>query len=123
MAIRCRKCVFKDIEGNKYPCNNCSEIMDMSGAKSAENYFEQAFIYSMNIASKERLRDRLKQMVKPMTEVYEEYKILDGGYILLTAFLKEKKDIKIYQILDTGEKLVENSVILDKALIHELNEL
>ncbi|MFL0195374.1 hypothetical protein ACJDU8_07315 [Clostridium sp. WILCCON 0269] len=120
MITRCRKCVFKDMEGNKYPCNDCSEIMDMKCTKCVKNYFKQMAEYDENIQSKERLKKKLNEILTPTNnEIHEEYKTLENGNVMLTALLNDNKDIVIYQILDTGKKLIKNVATLDKKLLYK----
>ncbi|BAH07618.1 hypothetical protein [Clostridium kluyveri] len=125
MKTRCRKCIFEDIDGGKYPCNDCSEIMDMKRHKSAESHFEPVDGYNKNIKSKERLKKKLSEVLPSTNKkiIYAEYEELENENIMLTAFLDSGNDIIVYQILDIEEGLVQNMLSLDKDLLHKINKI
>ncbi|APM40197.1 hypothetical protein [Clostridium kluyveri] len=125
MATRCKECIFKDLDGGKYPCNGCSEIMDITGAKCIESHFKTIVKYNKNIRPKERLEDKLNEILTLTNKkmIYVEYKDLKDGNMMLTAFLNNGKDIEVYQIVDAGEELVENVVLLDEDLLHKINKI
>ena len=115
MATRCKECIFRDVDGGKYPCNDCSEIMDIISTKCIESRFKAIVKYNKNVRPKERLED--KKMI------YVEYKNLEDGNMMLTAFFKSGKDITVYQIVDTGESLVQNVVLVEKELLGKIKTM
>jgi len=125
MATRCKECIFKNLDGGKYPCNNCSEIMDITGAKCIESHFKTIVKYNKNVRPKERLEDKLNEILTFTNKkmIYVEYKDLEDGNMMLTVFLNNGKNIEVYQIVDAGEELVENVVLLDGNLLHKINEI
>ncbi|WP_368490160.1 hypothetical protein [Clostridium sp. BJN0013] len=125
MTTRCRKCIFKDVDGGKYPCSDCSEIMDMNSTKCTESHFKQIVEYNKNIRPKERLKQKLNEILVSTNKeiIYGKYKALEDGNMMLTAFLNDDEDVTLYQIVDTGESLVQNVVWLDKDLLHKINKL
>lgn len=125
MATRCKECIFKNLDGGKYPCNNCSEIMDITGAKCIESHFKTIVKYNKNVRPKERLEDKLNEILTLTNKkmIYVEYKDLEDGNMMLTVFLNNGNDIEVYQIVDAGEELVENVVLLDENLLHKINKI
>lgn len=125
MTTRCKECIFKDVDGGKYPCNDCSEIMDITGVKCIESHFKTIVKYNKNVRPKERLEDKLNEIVTLTNKkmIYTEYKDLEDGNMMLTAFLKSSKCISVYQIVDEGEELVENVVLLDEELLHKISKI
>ncbi|BAH07687.1 hypothetical protein CKR_2636 [Clostridium kluyveri NBRC 12016] len=125
MDTKCKECIFKNLDGGKYPCNNCSEIMDITGAKCIESHFKTIVKYNKNVRPKERLEDKLNEILTLTNKkmIYVEYKDLEDGNMMLTVFLNNGKDIEVYQIVDAGEELVENVVLLDENLLHKINKI
>lgn len=125
MSTRCGKCIFKDLDGGKYPCNDCTEIMDMNSTKCTVNHFKPIVEYNKNIRPKERLEQKLNEILtltgKKM--IYAEYENLEDGNMMITAFFKSGKYIEVYQIVDIGEELVQNVVLLDKELLRKINKM
>lgn len=124
MGTRCNECIFKDIQGNKYPCNNCNEIMDMRSMKHMKNHFEQ-IDEEKNNKSKERLREKLNNIAASLNKevIYEEYKVMKDRNMKLTAFLNCGNDIAIYQIVDAGEELDLNMVSIQKNLLERVRKM
>ena len=125
MATRCKECIFRDVDGGKYPCNDCSEIMDIISTKCIESRFKAIVKYNKNVRPKERLEDKLNEILTLTNKkmIYVEYKNLEDGNMMLTAFLNDGNDITIYQIVDTGEELVQNVVSVEKDLLGRIKTM
>ncbi|WP_373845444.1 hypothetical protein [Clostridium sp.] len=125
MTTRCKECIFKDVDGGKYPCNDCSEIMDISGAKCIESHFKAMVKYNKNARPKERLEHKLNEISILIDEeiIHAEYESLEDGNMMLTAFFEYSKGINIYQIVDTGEELIQNVVSVEKDLLGKMREM
>ncbi|WP_368490177.1 hypothetical protein [Clostridium sp. BJN0013] len=125
MATRCKECIFRDVDGGKYPCNDCSEIMDIISTKCIESRFKAIVKYNKNVRPKERLEDKLNEILTLTNKkmIYVEYKNLEDGNMMLTAFFKSGKDITVYQIVDTGESLVQNVVLVEKELLGKIKTM
>ena len=125
MATRCKECIFRDVDGGKYPCNDCSEIMDITSIKCIESRFKAIVKYNKNVRPKERLEDKLNEILTLTNKkmIYVEYKNLEDGNMMLTAFFKSGKDITVYQIVDTGESLVQNVVLVEKELLGKIKTM
>ena len=121
--IRCKQCVFKDNEGNKYPCVICSEIINY---KTTTNYFKSIYDDENNTITpetKKRLTERLHTLTSFGAKAFSKFTILDENTILLTAFtVNENEDIVIFQITDRNKELKENVILVDKYLFEEFNQ-
>ncbi|AGK96510.1 hypothetical protein [Clostridium pasteurianum] len=121
--IRCKQCVFKDTEGNKYPCIICREIIDY---KTTTNYFKSIYDNENNIImseTKRRLKERLSALAPLESKVFSKFTVLNRKSIMLTAFVfNRNKGITIYKIIDRNGELNENVILLDKYLFEELNQ-
>lgn len=120
MGIRCKECVFKDIDGGEYPCNECSEIMDMKRYKdSVKSHFTGWSRENINAikSSKEKLKKRLEDIINPDLKIHAEFSITSNGNVVITAFsLDNIREVTIYQITDTGNELIEKIIKLDSKL-------
>lgn len=120
MATKCKECMFKDIDGGKYPCNDCSEIMDLKGYKdSAKSHFKEWSKENINAIenSKEKLKKRLEDIINPDLRIHAEFSITSDGDVMITAFSKDNiREVTIYQITDTGDELIEKTIKLDSKL-------
>lgn len=118
--IRCKQCVFKDTEGNKYPCIICSEIV---AYKATTNYFKSIYANENNTVMpevKKRLKDRLYKLTPCSKRILSRFSIIHDETTMLTAFvLNKNKDIVMYQITDRNSELNENIILVDKYLFEE----
>jgi hypothetical protein len=55
--------------------------------------------------------------------IHAEYENLKDGNMMLTAFFRSGKAIKVYQIVDTGEELLQNVVSIEKELLERVGEM
>lgn len=121
--IRCKECVFKDNEGNEYPCVICSEIIKY---KTTTNYFKSIYDDENNIImpeTKRRLTERLHTLTPLGVKAFSKFTIFDKNTVMLTAFAVNKnKDTVIFQITDRNSELNDNVIILDEYLFKELNQ-
>lgn len=124
MGTRCKKCIFKDIQGNRYPCNECNEIMDLRSMKYMKNHFQQ-INEDKNNKSKERLSEKLNNIAASFNRevLYKEYKVMENKNMKLTAFLNYGNDIIICQIIDTGNKLTEKVLPIEKELLCRIRRM
>ncbi|EDK35227.1 hypothetical protein [Clostridium kluyveri] len=126
MAIRCKECIFKDIDGGEYPCNDCSEIMDIKGYKgSVKSHFTGWSKENINAIknSKEKLKKRLENIINPDLKIHAEFSITSDGNVVITAFSKDSiREVTIYQITDTGDELIEKIIKLDSKLFTSLKK-
>ncbi|UZQ49887.1 hypothetical protein [Clostridium kluyveri] len=120
MATRCKECVFKDIDGGEYPCNDCNEIMDMKRYKdSVKSHFTGWSKESINAIknSKEKLKKRLENIINPDLRIHAEFSITYDGNVMITAFSKDNiREVTIYQITAIGDELIEKTIKLDSKL-------
>lgn len=126
MTTKCKECIFKDIDGGKYPCNDCSEIMDIKGYKdSVKSHFTGWSKESINAIknSKEKLKKRLENIINPNLKIHAEFSITYDGNVVITAFSKDNiREVTIYQITDTGNELIEKTIKLDSKLFTSLKK-
>ena len=119
MATKCKECIFKDVDGGKYPCNDCSEIMDINRYKSTESHFKEWSKENINAIenSKAKLKKRLEDIINPDLRIHAEFSITSDGDVMITAFSKDNiREVTIYQITDTGDELIEKTIKLDSKL-------